>query len=189
MKRNVSLCLVSFFAGLILSTDAFSLVPYEDFSGSYFDEDKWITGEFVREIRAGKLVLKNDAYGLRATNNLNFIEPAPITYIEADVVLDEVEGDFDPSDTSKYAYPSARLTGFFYNNGTGKPESYKGEVQAIIRLAKYRGELILRFRDTVTYLQQRHRGHGEGGSFLSFAERSCVRTRDRLWQAKEPLPL
>jgi hypothetical protein len=115
---------------------------YDDFSGASIDKDKWGQGELVREIQGGELVSRAAAYGSRVINNLDFKNPASITYIEADVMIDKIEGDYDPDDTAKYSLPNVRLTGFFYNDGTASgPGSHKGEVQAVIRIALYRGEL------------------------------------------------
>jgi hypothetical protein len=114
---------------------------YDDFSAPDIDKNKWRQGELVREIRGGELVSKATAYSSRVINNLDFKNPASITYLEADVTIDQIE-DLDPDDPPKYSLPNARLTGFFYNDGTASGEgSHKGEVQAVIRIALYRGEL------------------------------------------------
>jgi probable HAF family extracellular repeat protein len=115
---------------------------YDDFSAASISKDKWEQGELVREIRGGELVSKTTAYGSGVTNNLDFKDPASIAYIEADVMIDEIEGDYDPDDTAKYSLPNARLTGYFYNDGTASaPGSHKGEVQGTLRLVLNRGKL------------------------------------------------
>jgi len=116
------------------------LVLYDDFSGAYIDKNKWREREFVREIKDGKLISKTTAYGSRVTNNLNFSNPASINNIEADVTINEIEGDFGSSGILNYSSPNARITGFFYNDGSATgPGSYKGEVQAAIRISPYNG--------------------------------------------------
>jgi hypothetical protein len=115
---------------------------YDDFSGSSINKDKWGQGELVREIQGGKLISKATAYGSSVMNNLAFKDPGHITSIEADVMIDTIEGDDDPQDKARYSFPNAHLTGFFYNDGTASgPGSHKGEVQGIIRMSLSRGKL------------------------------------------------
>jgi plasmid maintenance system killer protein len=126
-----------------LFDSSYSLIMYDDFSSPFIDTTKWQRGEFVREIDPvnHRLISKARGIGYRVTSNLNFRNPDSITYIEADVTLHAAEGDFDPSDLSKYTFPNARITGNFYNDGTGSPGSYLGEVQAAVRLYSKRGSL------------------------------------------------
>jgi uncharacterized repeat protein (TIGR02543 family) len=115
---------------------------YDDFSGASINKDKWGQGELVREIQGGKLISKATAYGSRVINNLDFRNPASIAYIEADVTIDRIEGDYDPDDSNKYSVPNARLAGFFYNDGTASGAgSHRGEVQGVIRIVLSQGGL------------------------------------------------
>jgi len=141
MKKKLFLSLIGIFVSLILSTYAFSLTLYDDFSGTYIDKTKWRQGEMVREIQEGKLVSKLTGYGAHISNNLNFRNPASITYIEADVTLEDIEGSYDPGPPGRSSFPGAQLTGRFYNDGTGSPESLVGEVQAAVRIGFQSGPL------------------------------------------------
>ena len=109
-------------------------VLYDDFSGTNIDKDKWKNWEFVREIRDGKLVSKITSYGSNLSNILNFINPASIYYIEADMSVNEIDGRFE-------SLSNASLVGRFYNDGTGSPGSLVGEVMARIDLRYQWGQL------------------------------------------------
>jgi hypothetical protein len=109
-------------------------VLYDDFSGTNIDKDKWNNWEFVREIRDGKLVSKITSYGSNLSNILNFINPASIYYIEADMSVNEIDGRFE-------SLTNASLVGRFYNDGTGSPGSLVGEVMARIDLTYQWGQL------------------------------------------------
>ena len=114
---------------------------YDDFKGPGIDPKKWTAYEFVREIQNGKLVSRTAAYASRVTNSLNFKDPVSISYIEADVAVSSIEGDLGSSGIQNYSSPNARITGFFYNDGSASgPGSYKGEVQGAIRIAPYNGQ-------------------------------------------------
>ena len=118
------------------------LRPYDDFSGSYIDKNKWSSWELVCEIEDGKFVSETTAYGSRVRNRINFKNPTPINYIEADLTINKIEGVLGSSGIPNYSSPNAGITGFFYNDGSASgPGSYKGEVQGIIRIAPYNGML------------------------------------------------
>jgi hypothetical protein len=118
------------------------LVLYDDFSEPSIEKNKWGQWEYVREIQDGKLVLKTTAYGKRVGNGLEFSNPAPIQYIETDVVIESIEGDLGSTGISNYASPRTQLTGFFYNDGSASgPGSFKGEVQGAIQILPYNNTL------------------------------------------------
>jgi len=141
MKKKFSLSLVGLFVSLILSTYAFSLTLYDDFSGTYIDKTKWQEGELVREIQEGKLVSKLTGYGAHISSNLDFRNPASINYIEADVTLEDIEGTYDPGPPGRSSLPGVALAGRFYNDGTGSAGNLVGEVQAAVRIEFQSGRL------------------------------------------------
>ena len=119
MKKNISICLVGLFIGLVFSTQAFSLVLYDDFSGTYIDQTKWEEGEWVREIVGGKLISKAaspnpdavSSFPYIAYNRLAFLSPNSVHSFQADVTLIE--------DTIiNTARTRARMNGQWYNDGT-----------------------------------------------------------------------
>jgi hypothetical protein len=117
-------------------------ILYDDFSGTSIDLAKWRQGEYVQEIQNEKLVSKTTAYGSRVRNRLVFSNPGPIYYIEADVVIENIEGNLGSTGVPNYASPRAQLTGFFYNDGTASgPGSLRGEVQGEIQIRSYNNQL------------------------------------------------
>jgi hypothetical protein len=115
---------------------------YDDFQKPYIDPNKWSNFELVNEIQDGKLYSETVAYGIRSKNELNFKNPNPINYIEADVTVKKFEGNLGGGGISNYAFPNVALTGFFYNDGSASgPNSLKGEVQGSIMIGPYDGKL------------------------------------------------
>ena len=126
MKKNFLAILIGLLVGLISTIPAFSLTPYDDFSGAFIDKAKWADGEFVREIVGQELVSKvaapnsNDSTGINvgtgrtyrwANNGLNFSNPGSVNSIQADVSVLEVSHTNPTWDTR------AMLTGRWYNDG------------------------------------------------------------------------
>ena len=85
-------------------------LAYDDFSTALIDRSKWLTREFVRHLDSGKLESVLTSYGADGSNSLEFIDPAAVSAIRADVMLT----DFDNTN----ARARARLRGVFYNDGT-----------------------------------------------------------------------
>jgi hypothetical protein len=119
MKKNVFLSLIALFVSLILSTYAFSLTLYDDFSGTYINEDKWIQTEWVTEISGGKLILKQASpnpigimsYPYIMWNRMDFNDPSSVNSIQADVSIVE-------NIVTGLANTGVRIEGRFYNDGT-----------------------------------------------------------------------
>ena len=110
--------------------------PYDDFSTALIDRTKWLDQEFVRHIEGGRYVSELTRFGSGSGNNLQFINPAAIKGIQADVTIT----DFD--NTS--AIPRARLRGYFYNDG--RPGTgHEGDVFADIELRHLSGQLLARY--------------------------------------------
>jgi len=134
MKKNFFLSLVGLFVSVILSTYVFSLTLYDDFSGTYIDKTKWRQGEWVREIREGKLVLKQSSPNPVTVTTFSYIDSNPLQFanqnsvnsIQADVTVLEYT-------ITNSAQVRARVGGIFYNDGTAG-EGYTGDVYAEIAL-------------------------------------------------------
>ena len=92
MKRYL-LCFTVSFALLFfccLTIEAYAEKKlYDDFSGTYLDSKKWKYREFVREVAAGKLVLKvgNNAAIEDARNSIRFKNPEGISSIECEITV------------------------------------------------------------------------------------------------------
>jgi hypothetical protein len=138
MKKKLFLSLIGLFVSLILSTYAFSLTLYDDFSGTYIDKTKWGQGEWVREIQNGKLILKTatpgpnaiSSYPYVASNSLDFLDPNSVNSIQADVTVLE-DSITNPPNTR--GSTRARLDGNFYNDGT-PGGGYTGDIHGQIAL-------------------------------------------------------
>jgi len=121
MKKKFFLSLIGLFVSLILSTYAFSLTLYDDFSGTYIDKTKWREGEWVREIDPlnQRLLLKQaspspiviSTYPYVDYNNLSFSDPNSVNSIQADVTILQ-------NNVTNQANTRARLGGRWYNDGT-----------------------------------------------------------------------
>jgi hypothetical protein len=124
-----------------------SIVYYDQFPGPLFDPQKWDTSlEFVREIQNNQLVSKTTAYGSTVQNRLYFKNPETITYFEADVAVNEVDGNYGPISPDMVAQPQAGLLGVYYNAGPGTPGSYVNDVSAQVRIRPEQGQLISEWR-------------------------------------------
>jgi hypothetical protein len=140
MKKLIAFITVLLF-GVLIPTGTIAAL-YDDFQQPAIDSNKWSPWEFVRKIQDEKFLSETTAYGSRVTNNLTIKNPGSINYIEADVTVKEIAGDLGATGIDNFANPNARLSGFFYNDGSASgPGSYKGEVQGLIRIRPYNGQL------------------------------------------------
>ena len=98
---------------------------YDDFEGACIDPNRWVNLEFVRYIQNGTLKSELTQIGTTHSNTLNFIDPASVSRFQADVTVSEVQ--------NASARPRARVTGFFFNDGTAG-SSRAGEVQGEIAI-------------------------------------------------------
>jgi len=139
MKRMIFVSLIGLFVGIIPCSPAFSLVPYDDFSGTSIDLSKWRSGEFVREIRdlgggdrrlvlarSGISPLAIGSYNDVQQNNLNFNDPNSVNSIQADVTVLK-------SDITSAGLARARLAGRWYNDGT-TGGGYTGDIYAEVTI-------------------------------------------------------
>ena len=74
------------------------------------DRTKWADLERVNLISNGVLVSALRRFGSSGSNSLNFIDPVTVAAIEADVTVTDV--------ANTGATPRARLSGYFYDDGT-----------------------------------------------------------------------
>jgi hypothetical protein len=105
-------------------------VPYDDFSSPTIDATKWNSYEFVREVSGGQLRSKSrssTASTSAFSNSLEFPNPNLIKKLQARVTPVAYEN-------SEGAEAKARLSGFFYNDGTPGGTGYIGDVQPEIRI-------------------------------------------------------
>lgn len=122
-------------------------VPYEDFSSPRIDETKWVTYEYVREIKEGKFrCMARGSTGSTDTVNsyLSVKSPKSVEALQATVTLLGWEA-------SGGASAFARLGGNFYNDGT-EGKGFKGEIGATVTIGgsdlNPKGEWsVLRFND------------------------------------------
>ncbi len=104
--------------------------PYDDFSGSQIDENKWGSGdrlEHVREISGGKLLSKIRVVtpdNVNYVNRTNFTDANLKTKIEATVSVDSYSLDNDPAVTSQAVI--ATIGGTFYEDTNGFVMAYLG---------------------------------------------------------------
>jgi hypothetical protein len=107
---------------LMLPTTSFSqtLIPYDDFSGASIDKTKWRQGEFVREIKDGKLLFKQASpnpivvtttFPYVTLTSLDFTNANSVHSMQADV---SITSSFMSGDGNT----AARLEGQFFNDGT-----------------------------------------------------------------------
>ena len=120
MKKKIFSSILGLFVGAILATQSSSLTLYDDFSGTSIDKLKWKQGEWVREIRDGKLALKQASPNPMVvtsypfdyeSNELRFSDPNSVNSIQSDVTVLEYA-------IINSAMIRARLGGNFYNDGT-----------------------------------------------------------------------
>jgi len=134
MKKNILLSLAGLFVVLILSTQAFSLILYDEFAGADIDQAKWTLWERVREIRDGKLIFEQrnpspieiESYPFVDNFNLYFRFPNTVNSIQADVTIME-------NAITNDGYTRARIYGRWYNDGTAGA-GLTGDIQAEISL-------------------------------------------------------
>ena len=139
MKKSSILLIVILLSGFLFYPKAsFSLAPYDYFSGSYIDREKWIEGEFTREIDPvnHKLISKYSTpnpvviteYPYVNSNNLSFSNPGSVNSIQTDVSIVE-------STVINSAETRARVGGRWYNDGT-PGGGMAGDIWADVRLQK-----------------------------------------------------
>ena len=134
MKKNILVSLIGFFLSLILSTYAFSLTLYDDFSGTYIDKTKWRYAEWVREIDPTnqRLLIKQaspspiaiNTYPYVDRNSLSFSDPNSVNSIQADITILQ-------NDITNQADTRARIGGRCYNDGTSGGD-YAGDIWASV---------------------------------------------------------
>jgi hypothetical protein len=150
MRRNIFPILTSLLIGLILSTQAFSLVLYDDFSGTSINKDKWKQTEFVREIDSGsnrllfKLASPNPAtvpsFPYITTNGLPFSNPDLISSIQTDVTI------LEDTKITGNCQAEAKVGGRWYNDGAGTPGSdATGDIWAEVTLIQDSTDLHARW--------------------------------------------
>ncbi len=108
----------------------FGLALYDNFSEPVIDEERWKEPEFVREIKDSKLRLKvrsTVAVTSPVMSGISARNPATMNSIEVKVTP---RTHYNPSGASVMA----AIAGRFYNDGTGSPEVFTGDVQAILRV-------------------------------------------------------
>jgi len=131
MKRFIFLFILMIFLFIsilgIQSVTAKTL--HDDFSGDYFDSNKWKNQEFVREIANGELVLKirNSINNEHAFGHTLFKNPDTINTIQYDISVKEANLD-SGTDTLSFV----RIQGLFYN--TKISGGATGDVAAILYL-------------------------------------------------------
>jgi hypothetical protein len=89
--------LVLFFVVLEIGSQAYTLLPYDNFSGIYIDKAKWLEGESVLEIDAGNQKLRSEVASISPigitiyphvdVNRLNFVNPTSVNSFQADVTI------------------------------------------------------------------------------------------------------
>jgi hypothetical protein len=147
-KKSFIVFGVLLFSIISFLSNAFAAGLYDDFSGTYIDKNKWREGEFVREIKDGKLVLKQatpspnaiTAYSyVDTSNNLNFKNPDSVNSIQADVTI-------VGSAITNSANTRTRLAGRWFNDGSGTPGTdMTGDIFAEIGLRADSDRLFARW--------------------------------------------
>jgi hypothetical protein len=139
----------SFLLSLAIPQTMFGLVLYDDFSSLTINAGKWQEYEYAREIQSGQLRLK-----LRSTvnttgpveNGLLFQNPSSINAVEAKVTpLSYIN--------PQGAQRSIFIGGRFFNDGTGSPGTYTGDILAQVNIVGGSGAspvamwAVIRFTD------------------------------------------
>jgi hypothetical protein len=136
--RNIAplfLC-VAIFCAVPQTSSAQNSILYDDFSQTLLSPLKWITGgacyssnfnemECVRAIQTGKLLLAHRNFGQRDSDTgnqygssfLNFINPAPIKSITADIVVHAIEEV--PCAANPQFGGDVQINATFFNAGSG----------------------------------------------------------------------
>ena len=130
--------LVLFFVVLEIGSQAYTLLPYDNFSGIYIDKAKWLEGESVIEIDAASQKLRLEVASINPigitiyprgdVNRLNFVNPTYVNSFQADVTILE-------SSITNSASATARLEGVFYNDGTSGA-GIIGDVFAMVAIGR-----------------------------------------------------
>ena len=114
----------AFFLSLAVPQTGLGLTLYDDFSSPTINEDNWQQYEYAREIQDGQLRLKTrstvNTTGL-VDNTLLFQNPTSINAVEAKVTpltYNNPQG----------AMANIGVLGRFFNDGTGTPGAYKGDI-------------------------------------------------------------
>ena len=103
--------------------ELFGSIPLEmvdDFYDNSIDTTKWISNEFVREIKDSELHLSLTQKGTAASNWLTITNPEAVNTIQTKVKISRIE--------RINAYPRARIGGYVYNDTYSASESGNGAV-------------------------------------------------------------
>ncbi|MEO0228268.1 MAG: hypothetical protein ABIL70_09500 [candidate division WOR-3 bacterium] len=105
--------------------------PYDDFNSPSIDSNKWNNYEFAREISGGKLrskVRSSIAYTSSVSSSMEFVHSMLIRKIQARITLLDYQ---NPQEL----YQRVHVSGAFYNDGTGSPETGRiGDIGAQVRI-------------------------------------------------------
>jgi uncharacterized delta-60 repeat protein len=115
---------------LIVPQASFGLVLYEDFSSSTISAGKWQPYDFVREVQGGQARLKvrsTTASTGAVESGLWFQNPSAVNAIEAKVTPFAFN---NPSGARGTIY----IGGRFFNDGTGSPGTYTGDIFAQVAI-------------------------------------------------------
>ncbi len=124
--RMVLRCTCICFFILCCKGTVFATDPFETFSGSQFDNDKWYVSdgngiEIVREVSDGKFISKirgvvdrpGAGFNTRLRNHLMAADPTTISIFEAKIAY--IEGSMEGG----VSHVAARLGGYFYEDAGG----------------------------------------------------------------------
>ena len=121
-KNFVVLLLGAALLGGLFCDSASARMLYDDFSGTYVDDQKWMNQwtdltEIVREVSGGQLIAKvgNNTKTLIARNSASLADSTTILSIQCDIAVEQTQ-----LDSGDGALSFARVNGFFYNTqGSG----------------------------------------------------------------------
>ena len=120
---------------ILLSTNAFAaMCPYDDFSGTFINSEKWDNMEFVREIQNGGLVSKIGTNSLLLRNKTNASNFNPFNSFQADINVVEVK--IEPRNDG-WAIGRAHFNAGFYNAQYASPSDATGDVAAVISIGEF----------------------------------------------------
>jgi hypothetical protein len=106
---------------------------YDDFQTAMIDSSRWYPWEFVRRANNGVLESAIARYDSNDGNHLTFISPHTIRGYQADVTVINYENNG--------SFPTARLAGAFYNDGTLGLE-WTGDIIAGLGIAHNGSKLV-----------------------------------------------
>ncbi len=125
-----------------------ALVPYDDFSSSVIDPDRWVGSayggtEVLRQISNGRLRQFHRGYGLTTSDvgrrttavQLSFINPSTVTAIRAKVRVTQYEAIGCAVGSSTYVRPG--IGGSFFNTSAPEPGSSLDDVRAYVEVRRY----------------------------------------------------